>query len=77
MACIHFCAIVSRIMSKKTVGLRIRVEEELRREFVDTCHLLDRRASDVLREFIDRNQAPGQQDLFGNPVEPPNTATRS
>lgn len=39
-------------MSSKDVGLRIRVERELREAFLSACHAEDRPASDVLREFM-------------------------
>jgi len=36
----------------KDVGIRIRVEKELREAFVGACRSEDRRASQVLREFM-------------------------
>jgi len=36
----------------KNVGIRIRVEKELRDSFGSVCQLNDRRASDVLRKFM-------------------------
>ena len=51
----------------KDAGIRIRVEKELREAFVAVCQAADRRASDVLREFmqthVERYQQ-GQGDLF-------------
>jgi hypothetical protein len=52
----------------KDAGIRIRVEKDLREAFVAVCQEKDRRASDVLREFmhayVERHQK-GQGDLFG------------
>ncbi|MBA9902265.1 plasmid-related protein [Burkholderia cepacia] len=57
----------------KDAGIRIRVEKELRDAFVCICQTEGRRASDVLREFmqtyVDRRQG-GQGDLFTGPVRP-------
>lgn len=51
----------------KDAGIRIRVEKDLREAFVSVCQETDRRASDVLREFmqtyVERHQR-GQGDLF-------------
>lgn len=51
----------------KDAGIRIRVEKDLREAFVSVCQAADRRASDVLREFmqtyVERHQQ-GQGDLF-------------
>ncbi|QPQ89157.1 plasmid-related protein (plasmid) [Burkholderia gladioli] len=51
----------------KDAGIRIRVEKDLREAFVAVCQEEDRRASDVLREFmqtyVQRHQK-GQGDLF-------------
>jgi hypothetical protein len=51
----------------KDAGIRIRVEKNLREAFVSVCQAADRRASDVLREFmqtyVERHQQ-GQGDLF-------------
>lgn len=48
-------------MSAKTVGIRIRVEKELREVFQAACHSEERQASDVLREFM-RSYANQHQD---------------
>jgi hypothetical protein len=51
----------------KEAGIRIRVEGALRTAFVAACRAENRRASDVLREFMEgfiaRHQR-GQGDLF-------------
>lgn len=39
-------------MPSKDVGLRIRVERDLRDRFLDACRHEDRPASQVLREFM-------------------------
>lgn len=36
----------------KDAGLRVRVEKQLREEFVDTCRLQGRAAAEVLRDFM-------------------------
>lgn len=54
-------------MSLKDSGLRIRVEKDLREAFVHACRAQDRRASDVLRDFMrafTEKQLQGQADLF-------------
>jgi hypothetical protein len=51
----------------KDSGLRLRVERDLREEFVAACRAEDRTAAQVLREcmrqFVDRARA-GQRELF-------------
>lgn len=39
-------------MSQKTVGLRIRIDPTLRREFLEVCKAIDRPAAQVLRDFM-------------------------
>lgn len=39
-------------MSKKDVGLRIRVDRGLREAFLDACKAEERHASEVLRDFM-------------------------
>lgn len=39
-------------MPTKDVGMRIRVEKELRDEFQNICRAQDRPAAQVLREFM-------------------------
>lgn len=55
-------------MSSKDVGLRIRVEKELREAFQGACLAENRAASEVLREFmqvfVDRQQHGLQPDMF-------------
>lgn len=36
----------------KDVGLRIRVQRELREQFLEACRLQDKPAAQVLREFM-------------------------
>lgn len=53
----------------KNAGLRLRVEKNLRQEFLDACRADGRVAAEVLREFmrdyIAQNRASAQPDLFG------------
>lgn len=39
-------------MPSKDVGLRIRVERDLRDQFLETCRSQDKPAAQVLREFM-------------------------
>lgn len=39
-------------MQKKDVGLRIRIDRDLRDSFVEACRSQDMPASEVLREFM-------------------------
>lgn len=54
--------------NKKDKGLRIRIEEELREEFLAACRAQDKSAAEVLREFMRAyviRQAGGKQtELF-------------
>jgi hypothetical protein len=59
-------------------GLRIRVDEQLRRDFLATCHTRDTTASQVLRAYMrsfvaEHGRDLMQQDLFAN-VAPVTTA---
>lgn len=74
-------------MLSKDVGIRIRVEKELRDAFQGACVAENRHASDVLREFMrsfaERNSAGKQSSLFASSasiesvkVEPTNVQTR-
>lgn len=53
----------------KNAGLRLRVERNLRQEFLDACRADGRVAAEVLREFmreyIAQNRDSVQPDLFG------------
>lgn len=52
----------------KDAGLRVRVEKELREEFVGTCRLQGKHAAEVLRDFmrayVDRERGGRQASLF-------------
>lgn len=48
--CVSMCYAES--MPSKDVGVRIRVEKELREAFQGACVAQNRQASDVLREFM-------------------------
>lgn len=45
-------------------GLRIRVDEQLRRDFVETCHTRDTTASQVLRAYMRSYVAQHGGDLM-------------
>lgn len=55
-------------MSSKDVGLRIRIDRELREAFQGACISENRKASEVLREFMqmfaEKHQGGMQADLF-------------
>jgi hypothetical protein len=58
------------VVRTKDVGLRLRLENDLRREFVDMCRAEGKPAAQVLRAFmrgyVIRNRAASQRDLpFG------------
>ncbi len=59
-------------MSSKDVGIRIRVERELREAFQGACSAESRQASDVLREFMrsfaDKHSGGLQTSLFASPI---------
>jgi hypothetical protein len=52
----------------KDVGLRLRVEKDLRQEFVDACRATGKPAAQVLREFmreyVSRERVMMQRPLF-------------
>jgi len=60
-------------MLPKDVGLRIRLQRELRKAFLEACRAEERSASDVLREFMrmyaERSQAGKQGNLFSSKVK--------
>ena len=47
-------------MARKDVAFKIRIDEELRRAFVDACQAEDRPAAQVVREFM-RNYVAERQ----------------
>lgn len=55
-------------MNKKNVALKIRVEEELRKEFIEVCRSDDMTAAQVvrrfMREYITRNGGAVQGNLY-------------
>lgn len=57
----------------KDAGLRLRVEREIRQEFVEVCRGEGKTAAQVLREYmrdyIARNRATAQRELF-SPTDP-------
>jgi len=52
----------------KDAGLRLRVERDLREEFVEACRSEGKAAAQVLREYmrdyVTRNKVAAQQELF-------------
>jgi hypothetical protein len=56
----------------KDAGLRVRVEKELREEFVGTCRLQGLKAAAVLRDFmrdyVQRESGGRQGSLLAKPV---------
>ena len=68
-------------MSSKDVGLRIRVGRELREAFQGACMAENRKASEVLREFMqafaDKHQGGLQPDMFAaSPARKPRQSTK-
>lgn len=59
--------IVSFAMNK-SASMRIRIDPELHREFLDTCKQQDKPAAQVIREFmreyVARTSSERQADLF-------------
>ena len=55
-------------MVRKDVAFKIRIEEDLRRAFVDVCRDEDRPAAQVVREFmreyVQKKDLKIQQSLF-------------
>jgi len=55
-------------LKTKDAGLRLRVEKELRQEFVDACRATGKPAAQVLREFmrdfVTRERVMLQRPLF-------------
>jgi Ribonuclease G/E len=56
------------VIRTKDAGLRLRVERDLREEFVETCRLEGKAAAQVLREYmreyVARNKSAAQRELF-------------
>lgn len=50
-------------MMKKDVAFKIRIEEELRREFVDACRADDMTAAQVVRRFMREYVSSHRQSL--------------
>ena len=53
----------------KDAGLRIRVQRELREQFLEACRAEDKPAAQVIREFMReyiRRSRPGQVQEKGN-----------
>lgn len=56
----------------KSAGLRVRIEPELHRDFMQACHSQNLKAADVLREyvkqFVEKNGTGQQASLFGGQI---------
>ena len=50
----------------KDVGLRIRVQRELREQFLEVCRAQDKPAAQVLREFMRTYVAENEPGLSGD-----------
>lgn len=56
-------------MMRKDVGMRIRIERELRDDFLAACQVQDRPAAQVIREFMRafiQESGGGKSDKFQN-----------
>ena len=54
-------------LKTKDAGLRLRVEKELRQEFVDACRATGKPAAQVLREFM-RNFVAREREMIQQPL---------
>jgi hypothetical protein len=61
------------MMRTKDVGLRLRVERDLRENFLEVCRLEGKAAAQVLREYmrsyVQSNKAAAQQELFSTELD--------
>jgi hypothetical protein len=58
-------------MARKDVAFKLRIDEELRRSFLEACHAEDRPAAQVVREFMREyvnRRAPVEQGARGRGV---------
>lgn len=60
-------------MTQKDVGLRIRLERDLRDEFVAACQVHDRPAAQVLREFM---REYVRESVASSPIRAPQRESR-
>jgi hypothetical protein len=56
-------------MARKDVAFKIRIDEELRRAFVEACRHQDRPAAQVVREFMRRFVA-GEAEHIAPTISP-------
>ncbi len=56
-------------MARKDVAFKIRIDEELRRAFVEACREQDRPAAQVVREFMRRFVA-GEAEYIVQTAQP-------
>lgn len=62
-------------MARKDFAFKIRIDEELRRAFVEACREQDRPAAQVVREFM-RRYVAGETE-FPAPTVQPKVNTRN
>lgn len=62
-------------MTRKDVAFKIRIDEELRRAFVEACREQDRPAAQVVREFM-RRYVAGETE-FATPTVQPKVNTKN
>ena len=55
-------------MKRKDVAFKIRIDEELRRTFVEACHAEDRSAAQVMRKFMRTYVAERQAAIYAGSV---------
>ena len=60
--CIHWV----HFDAMKDVGLRIRVQRELREQFLSVCREQDKPAAQILREFMRQYVEQNSEDNEGN-----------
>jgi hypothetical protein len=58
----------------KDVGLRIRVQRDLREQFLEVCRAQDKPAAQVLREFMRKYVAQHKLDWHSEEADQDNTA---
>ena len=66
-------SIADTVRMTKDSGLRIRVERDLREQFLQVCRAQDRPAAQFIREFmrnyIDRHAVPTSSSAVNDPLE--------
>ena len=62
-------SIADTVRMTKDSGLRIRVERDLREQFLQVCRAQDRPAAQVMRNYIDRHAVPTSSSAANDPLE--------